>query len=145
MSRPIFTAETNGAFAEYLLAAAESVARVLRSGEVPEAVMVSIAERISVTPWLPGAPLSGLLAWAAHLTDPSWTAQVHPPFTSTGLPTVSLSVVGELDGRPCELHGSSWRGLPSVDLSVTGTRQPVDVAKVRELAAVEVPIPEAFR
>lgn len=128
-------------FADHLQALSRSLARVLRSGKVPELVMASISEQTTLTPWLPGAPLTGLLLWSEHLTEPSWSAVVHDNLANDeGRPLLSLFVVGELGGADVALVASSYREVPGLDYAVLGRHQPVDADAVRELGALETPI-----
>lgn len=145
MTRPIFVPDSAPtAFADHLQTCTDAVVRVLRSGDVPEPALVSVAEhRLSVTPWLPGAPLSGLLAWSEHVTDPEWSASVHR--LQDGRPLVTLYVTGTLDGVPVELVGGSWRHIPGIDVDVIAERQPLDVEHVRRLADDEHPIRGDYR
>ena len=133
---PIFT-PAGPPFADHLQAVATAVTRVLRSGDVTDVVSLHISDQHTrISPWLPGAPLTALLRWAGRLTDPSWTAVVHPPITADSGPLVSVYVVGHLDGLPVELIGSSYRPLP-LDYTDHGRQQPLDVEAVREMAERE--------
>lgn len=141
MSRPIFVPDSAPTvFADYMQACTDAVTRVLRTGDVPEPALFSVAEhRMSVTPWHPGAPLSGLLAWSEYLTDAQWSATVH--HLESGRPLVSIYVTGTLDSIPAELVGGSWRTIPGVDVDAApGVRQPLDPEAVRTLALDEQPI-----
>jgi hypothetical protein len=103
--------------------------------------MVSISdERVSITPWHPGAPLQGLLLWAEHLTDPSWAAQVHTALAPGGQIATSIYVTGKLGGGlAVELISSSWRPVPGVDGLPGSGRQPVNPMELARLAALEQP------
>lgn len=140
MSRPIFAASAGSAYLDYFVGVTEAIATVLRTGDVPEPALVSIAEhRVTITPWQPGAPLTALLRWAEHLRNPVWSALVHAPLSPDARPLVTLYVEGELESLPAELQGGSWRAMPDVDHTVIGVRQPVSVAQVRHLAQAEHP------
>lgn len=136
--KPIFALPSQ--FGEHLLALTTALVRVLGSAGVPDLVMASISEQSTLTPWLPGAPLTGLVRWSEHLTDPSWSAIVHDPINDGGRLMVSIYVDGRLDGLDVAIVGTTYRELPGLDWNLRGRRQPVDPDAIRELAALETPI-----
>lgn len=136
-ARPIFSDDPAHGYGERLVRIAEAIARILAGG-APELASVSVADHlVYITPWQPGSPLSGLLAWSRHLTDTEWSARVHPPFQPGGQIATSLYVLGTLAGMPVELTGSSWRPIPGVDAAEYTERQPVDPAALVALAGQE--------
>jgi hypothetical protein len=104
--------------------------------------MVSIAEdRITITPWLPGAPISAVVAWSNFLDARSWSAVVHEPIVEGSRPLSSLYCVGTLDDLPVEIIGSaSYRQLDGLDMNVRGSHQPLDPRAVLVEAAREEPV-----
>lgn len=127
--------------AEYVQAACAALCRVISEG-APPPVMISISEdRMTVTPWMPGAPVSALLGWANHMEIRSWSAIVHDPISEhDDRLLTSVYCVGHLDGIPVELIGTAWHELADVDLDVRGRHQPLDPKTVIVEAARESPV-----
>lgn len=135
-ARPIFSADPLHRYAERLVRIAEAIARILTAG-APELVSVSVAEHlVYITPWQPGAPLSGVVAWSRYLADAVWEAKPYPPLHPGAQIPTSLFVTGRLAGVEVELTGSTWRALPGIDAAVY-ERQPIDPAALATLAEEE--------
>lgn len=127
-------------WAEHLRKVADVLGDALRTGMAPPPVMVSISEdKITLTPWLLGLPVTACVAWSNFLDDLGrWSVVVHQPYTEEGRLLSSLWCVGKLAGISIEIIGSaSYRGLPGVDPDVRGTHQPIDAKTVILAAARE--------
>ncbi|WP_028924227.1 hypothetical protein [Pseudonocardia acaciae] len=139
MSRPIFADPAASGFASRLTMAAEIVARLMTSKNLPEPTSVAVSDQaITVTPWLLCAECTALLAWAEHLGEPMWwKATVLMAPTATAGPVITIVAGGQLDRFRVELVTTTSRVPDAVRPFVVHRPQPLTGDAVRKVAALE--------